>query len=161
MGRGRAPLGDSKVLLLPGHQGAIQVPRLREREFFIDNILVRIHFIIVMIMWTGLAPWEFVYSSFRATRVLSKSRACGSEAGSYLRLIDFVCHSTLGLRVINEKKEDQPSASVKSHQGAVQVSRLREREFFIDNILVQIHFIIVMIRCPSPASAKREQINSF
>ena len=30
-----------------------------EREFCIDNLLVRIHFIIVMIRWTGLAPWEF------------------------------------------------------------------------------------------------------
>jgi len=29
----------------------------------------------------------------------------GSEAGSYLRLIDFVYHSTLGLRVIKKKKE--------------------------------------------------------
>jgi len=29
--------------------------RLPEREFFIDNLLVRIHFIIVMIRWTGLA----------------------------------------------------------------------------------------------------------
>ena len=28
----------------------------------------------------------------------------GSEAGSYLRLIDFVYHSTLGLRVITKKK---------------------------------------------------------
>jgi len=26
------------------------------REFFIDNLLVRIHRIIVMIRWTGLAP---------------------------------------------------------------------------------------------------------
>jgi len=31
----------------------------RERDLFIDNPLVRIHFIIVMIRWTGLAPWEF------------------------------------------------------------------------------------------------------
>jgi len=31
----------------------------RERECFIVNLLVRIHFIIVMIRWTGLAPWEF------------------------------------------------------------------------------------------------------
>ena len=31
----------------------------QEREFFIDNLLVRVHFIIVMIRWTGLAPWEF------------------------------------------------------------------------------------------------------
>jgi len=26
----------------------------------IDNLLVRIHFIIVMIRWTGLAPWEYL-----------------------------------------------------------------------------------------------------
>ena len=32
-----------------------------ERGFFIDNLLVRIHFIIVMIRWTGLAPWEFEF----------------------------------------------------------------------------------------------------
>jgi len=31
----------------------------------------------------------------------------GSEAGSYLRLIDFVNHSTLGLRVIKKKKESE------------------------------------------------------
>jgi len=30
----------------------------------------------------------------------------GSEAGSYLRLIDFVCHSTLGLRVIKKKTRE-------------------------------------------------------
>ena len=34
---------------------------LSEREFFIDNLLVRVHFIIVMIRWTGLAPWEFEF----------------------------------------------------------------------------------------------------
>ena len=33
-----------------------------ERELCIDNPLVRIHFIIVMIRWTGLAPWEFEFS---------------------------------------------------------------------------------------------------
>ena len=37
------------------------LPPLQEREFFIDNLLVRIHFIIVMIRWTGLAPWEFEF----------------------------------------------------------------------------------------------------
>ena len=45
---------------------AHQPPRVaaqlrREREFFIDNLLVRIHFIIVLIRWTGLAPWEFEF----------------------------------------------------------------------------------------------------
>ena len=34
----------------------------------------------------------------------SRSR---SETGSYLRLIDFVYHSTLGLRVIKKKKKNQ------------------------------------------------------
>jgi len=29
----------------------------------------------------------------------------GSEAGSYLRLIDFVYHPTLGLRVIKKRRE--------------------------------------------------------
>ena len=33
----------------------------RQREFFVDNLLVRIHFIIVIIRWTGLAPWEFEF----------------------------------------------------------------------------------------------------
>jgi len=31
--------------------------RRGKRDFCIDNLLVRIHFIIVMIRWTGLAPW--------------------------------------------------------------------------------------------------------
>jgi hypothetical protein len=34
-------------------------PRRLEREFFIDNLLVRIHYITVIIRRTGLAPWEF------------------------------------------------------------------------------------------------------
>ena len=36
-------------------------PQHPEREFFIDNRLVRTHFIIVMIRWTGLAAWEFEF----------------------------------------------------------------------------------------------------
>ena len=31
---------------------------LSGEEFFIDNLLVRIHFIVEMLWWTGLAPWE-------------------------------------------------------------------------------------------------------
>ena len=27
----------------------------------VDNLLVRIHFIIVLIRWTGLAPWDFEF----------------------------------------------------------------------------------------------------
>jgi len=40
-----------------GARAARLVPA-RQREFVIDNLLVRIRFIIVMIRWTGLAPWE-------------------------------------------------------------------------------------------------------
>ena len=38
------------------HLGAEGRAFAEEREFFSDNLLVRIHFIIVMIRWTGLAP---------------------------------------------------------------------------------------------------------
>ena len=34
----------------------------REMEFSIDFLIVRNHFIIVMIRWTGLAPWEFDFT---------------------------------------------------------------------------------------------------
>jgi len=33
-----------------------------EREFLLDNLLVRLHFIIMMIKWTGLAPWKLMIS---------------------------------------------------------------------------------------------------
>ena len=34
----------------------------REREFFNGNLLVRNHYIVVMIRWTGLAPREFAFT---------------------------------------------------------------------------------------------------
>ena len=40
---------------LQGHQA-------RQRVFIIDNLLVQVHFIIEMIWWTGLAPWDFEFS---------------------------------------------------------------------------------------------------
>ena len=44
------------------HLGVVAIltaaEQVRQREFFIDNLLVRIHFIIVMIRRTGLAPWS-------------------------------------------------------------------------------------------------------
>jgi len=52
------PALDSKVeaRLLVLHELQRHLPP--ERDFFSDNLQVRIHFIIVMIRWTGLAPWE-------------------------------------------------------------------------------------------------------
>ena len=39
----------------------MQPGKMVEREFFIDKLLVRIHFITVMIRWTGLTPCEFEF----------------------------------------------------------------------------------------------------
>ena len=49
-GQASAPVSSTPCTLAPA-----------ERDFFIDNLPVRIHFIIVMIRWTGLAPWEFEF----------------------------------------------------------------------------------------------------
>jgi len=38
---------------------AVAVRNPYRERVLIDNLLVRIHNIIVMIRWTGLAPWEF------------------------------------------------------------------------------------------------------
>ena len=59
----------------------------------------------------------------------------GSEAGSYLRLIDFVYHSTLGLRVIKKKKRSLlPFLRFRwwSHFGqhsahSIKISKIRKR----------------------------------
>ena len=51
----------------------------------VDNLLVRIHFIIVMIRWTGLAPWEFEFrlpGSFTSTFLSSSARQLNQSCGS-------------------------------------------------------------------------------
>ena len=47
----------SKVLF---DRGSAQIGHLK-RDFLIDNLLFRIHLIIVLSRWTGLAPWEFEF----------------------------------------------------------------------------------------------------
>ena len=42
-------------------EGTLVTSTLPGIERLIGNLLVRIHFIIVMIRWTGLAPWEFEF----------------------------------------------------------------------------------------------------
>ena len=54
----------NKAPKVPNHLGGSEAKResfSREREFLIDNLLPRIHFIIVIIKGTGLAPWEFEF----------------------------------------------------------------------------------------------------
>ena len=89
-----------------------EIPSLcRDSEFFIDNLLVRIHFIIVMIRWTGLAAWEI---ELRFPSRWARSRHCARRAST------------------------APSPTTPS------APRLRERHFFIDNLLVRIHFIVMI-----------------
>ena len=57
---GGGEVGESRELGKPRRQAAKRVVAA-ERDFFIDNLLVRNHFTIVMIRWTGLAPWEFEF----------------------------------------------------------------------------------------------------
>jgi len=57
--RGKAP-GLTKTVRPNQVETALGFPS-RERECFIDNLLVRIHLIIEIIWWTGLAPWEFEF----------------------------------------------------------------------------------------------------
>ena len=55
----------------------VQVPS-PERELCIDNLLVRINFIIAMIGWTGLAPWGFD-SIFQIASLLPSSASFASS----------------------------------------------------------------------------------
>ena len=58
----------------------------REREFFVDNLLVRIHFIIVRIRWTGLAPWDFESPSPKQVRLRTTRTARPSTTSIKQRL---------------------------------------------------------------------------
>ena len=50
--------------------------RLQQREFGVDYLLVRIHFIIVMVRLTGLTPWEF---EFPLPGSLTSTFACSTR----------------------------------------------------------------------------------
>jgi len=68
-----------------GHRPIVDVCK-REREFFIDNLLVRIHFIIMMIRWTGRNVQRF-------------------QGGLVFKAHRLVYHSILGWRVMKKKKK--------------------------------------------------------
>jgi len=61
----------------------------------------------------GRTLWSYPYPvqvSGSSVRVRVVDEASGSEAGSYLRLTDFVYHSALGWRVIKKREEVSPLA---------------------------------------------------
>ena len=55
---------------------------MKQRELLLDNILVRIHFIIVIIRWIGLAPWELAFpftGGFTSTVLVMFDLECGLD----------------------------------------------------------------------------------
>ena len=70
--------------------------RLQGKEFFMNNLLARIHFIIEMIWWTGLAPWEFEFPfpgiltstllTTESSRWSRRSRGSGAVGSQYTTL---------------------------------------------------------------------------
>ena len=52
----------------------------------------------------------------------------GSEAGSYLRLTDFVYHSTSGLRVTKEKRRKAPKSAAHRDESRKQGTSQRKRK---------------------------------
>ena len=63
----------------------------------------------------------------------------GSEAGAYLRLIDFVYHSTLGFRVIKKKKIPQDSGVVSARRQLTMENREQ-------------HTVVATFLCPGASS---------
>jgi hypothetical protein len=66
----------------------VRYPCIRSaREVFIDNLLVQILYIILMIRWTGLAPWEFEFplpGSLLSTFLVLYSLRCYRTEVSWL-----------------------------------------------------------------------------
>ena len=62
----------------------MSIPPRQERHFFVDNLLVQIHFVFEMIWWTGLSPWEFDFlflGSLISTLLVSPDPACVRTTG--------------------------------------------------------------------------------
>ena len=65
---------------------------------------------------THILSFSFqVYSQFK--NYYLTEMCSGSEAVSCLRLIDFVCHSTLGLKVIKQRRRSEDSGGDASDGG--------------------------------------------
>ena len=74
-----------------------------EREFFLDNLLVRIHLIILVIRWTGLAPWqfEFPFSGSLTSTFLDPQRKFSSRSGTHGIVTDNRSEIRRGLTVLH------------------------------------------------------------
>jgi len=66
---------------------------------------------------SGTRPVYIIAATTSSDQVVS-----GSEEGSCFRLIDFVCHSTLGWRVIKKRREERPVYIIAATTSSDQVS---------------------------------------
>ena len=75
-----AAVGAAECMWSAGRAGAAGT----DREFFFDNLLVRNHYIFVIIRWTGLAPQEFEFrfpGSLTSTFLLAGTSGVRAAAG--------------------------------------------------------------------------------
>ena len=59
---------------------------LCQKEFFTDNLLVRIYFIIEMAEWISLAAWEFEFPITGTCATWRCASTCGTLASDVLSL---------------------------------------------------------------------------
>ena len=79
-------LGLCVCVCLPARAPARSARAPAASQFY--NLLVRIHFIIVMIRWTGLAPWVFEFpfpGSLTSTFLVLWKRRFAGESASPIR----------------------------------------------------------------------------
>jgi len=89
----------------------------QERDSLIDNLLLRIHFSIVMIRWTGLAPWEFE-SPFPGS-LTSTLLSSGTSQ---------VKHRTLACECEESCVSERETGREREREGGKRRERERERE---------------------------------
>jgi len=105
-----------------------------EQEFFVANLLVRNHFIMVMIRWFGLAPGDHLL-------LLPIQLPAGDACLSLYIKVYSICDS--GWDHLT------PPLSIQLPAGDACLTR---RGFVIDNLLVRNHFDILIIRWTGLAS---------
>jgi len=139
----------------------------REREFFIANLLVRIHFVIVMIRWTGLAPREFEFpfpGSLISTcdecrwmlcsRCLWRRAWCASSWHETATCPESKHAALFDTKSVTIPRASRigPRSSLAPHKAVRGLSRLIRRPTHIDNVrqvdAVLAMFVFVSCRVP-------------
>ena len=72
---------------------------MSDSDFFVVKLLVRIHFIIKMTWWTGLAPWEleFPFTGSLISTITRKVRHVPTQSCIHLAVTEGLALSTRGV----------------------------------------------------------------